>query len=35
LDGEVKSDAREEIPRPSEAQLVQVGKKRAARMLPS
>ncbi len=35
LDGEVKSDAREEVPRPSAAQLVQVGKKRAARMLPS
>ncbi len=34
LDGEVKSDAREEISRPAEAQLVQVGKKRVARLLP-
>ncbi|MGB0331685.1 MAG: S4 domain-containing protein, partial [Planctomycetota bacterium] len=34
LDGEVKSDAREEIPRPAEPQLIQVGKKRAARLLP-
>ncbi len=35
LDGEVKSDAREELPRPAEPQLVQVGKKRVARLLPS
>ncbi|MDG1983245.1 MAG: tyrosine--tRNA ligase [Planctomycetota bacterium] len=34
LDGAVKSDAREAISRPASIQLVQVGKKRAARLLP-